>query len=177
MPPMLPQKINGFRANVINALIDYVESLQPLRSASILHSWTSRGVSYELARNDSGQGDSPEDWAFGCTLSGNTLTVQTGTFYVQGLVNGVYELAGADYTLPASPTDGDYCFPTVRFQVAPKTLSLVLGTGKPAMVANEVLVPLVRIKATGTPASWAFDGNNYILKRGDIQFSTALVFG
>lgn len=177
MPPALPQKINGFRATVINALIDYVESLQPIRTASVLHRWTSKGVAYEIARRDESLSEDPSQWAFGCTLSGDTLTVQTGTFYVQGLVGGEYELAGTDYSLPASPSDGNYCYPTVRFELESKTLSLVLGTDKPDMVANEVLVPLVRLKATGSPASWDFDGDNHILKRGDIQFSTALVFG
>ena len=44
----LPSKITGFRSRVINDLIDFVASLQPLRSSSVKHSWTSKGIAYDV---------------------------------------------------------------------------------------------------------------------------------
>jgi len=43
-PRQLPKRIAGFRSRVINAIIDYLESLTPLDSGTVWHSWTPVGV-------------------------------------------------------------------------------------------------------------------------------------
>lgn len=142
----------------------------------------------------SGGGEDPSLWAFGVTLgsidTGGTttttttlvpgpqpqkITIQTGWFMVQG--DNSYKIDGLTYDLPLNPILDDECYPTVMFDIATKTASMVLLTAFPTLTADSVQVPLVRLKATGATPTWGFDSPGYILHRGNIQFSTALVFG
>jgi len=155
-----------------NKMLSANDSLRLSPSQGTSH--TTRGT---FTRRNRGRGSFNNDsWAFGCEVAGETLSVLAGTFWIQG--DNKYELAAADYALPAGPAEDDYCFPTISFLIATKVLSLKLLTAAPVMVADEVLVPLVRLKAVGTPtAVWDFDGDGFILHRGDILFATSLVFG
>ena len=133
----------------------------------------------------SGAGDDPTKWRFGVSLTSRqesddtiiqTVTLQDGTFQVQGDAN--YEIVGDEIDLPAAPVADDLCYVTVSFVIATKVASIKLLTAYPIMTADEVLVVLIRLKATtATTPVWAYDTPAYIHHRGDIQFSTALIFG
>jgi hypothetical protein len=43
-PRQLPDRIAGFRSGVINGILDYLESLRPVDTRSVWHSWTPSGV-------------------------------------------------------------------------------------------------------------------------------------
>jgi hypothetical protein len=58
MKKLIPEKVEGYRSEVINSLIDCVTALWPVRSATILTNVTSRGASYEVKRPSSGSGGS-----------------------------------------------------------------------------------------------------------------------
>lgn len=174
--PELPQKINGFRSKVINELIDFVASLQPIRSYSIRHSWTSRGVALEVAEIQGGVGDNAEDWAFGVTVAGNQVTVQAGAIYVQGHKRH-------DFAKATGTATGEYCWPTIRIPVAfplltPPTLQMLAALPDPD--TTYIYIPLVRLVCTSYPtdeSSYSTDGDGHILHRGNIQLGNPLVFG
>ena len=52
----LPEKIDGFRSEVINSIIDYLKALTPKKSATLLVSINSNGTSLEVKRPGSGSG-------------------------------------------------------------------------------------------------------------------------
>ena len=52
----IPDKINGFRSEVINALIECVTALWPEKSATLLVNVKSGGTSYEVKRPGRGGG-------------------------------------------------------------------------------------------------------------------------
>ena len=56
MKDMIPEKISGFRSEVINGLIDCVQALWPKRSATLLINPGANGCSFEVKRTGSGGG-------------------------------------------------------------------------------------------------------------------------
>lgn len=59
MKKIIPDKVEGYRSEVINALIDCIISLWPKQSASLLINVTSRGAEYEIKRPSTGGGSMP----------------------------------------------------------------------------------------------------------------------
>lgn len=55
----IPQKIDGFRSEVINGLIDCVTALWPRQSATMLINVSTAGASYEVKRPGAGGGAMP----------------------------------------------------------------------------------------------------------------------
>ena len=43
-PVPMPDRITGFRSRAINGILDYLDSLRPLGTATVRHVWTSAGV-------------------------------------------------------------------------------------------------------------------------------------
>jgi hypothetical protein len=128
-------------------------------------------------------GDVASNWAFGVTLGANDsdppepiVTIEEGDVLVQGLAR--YTITKTDYVLPANPVADDLCIPTVSFVIATKVASIKLLTAEPVMTADEILIPLVKLKAIGSSTPyWDFDEFGFILHRGDVTLSTDLVFG
>jgi hypothetical protein len=56
MKRIIPEKIDGFRSEVINSLIDCVIALWPMQSATLLQNVTMRGTSSEIKRPAGGAG-------------------------------------------------------------------------------------------------------------------------
>lgn len=67
----IPQKIDGFRSEVINAIIDCLEALWPKPSASLLVSVHANGTSLEVKRPGAGGGGSFTGTAY---IAGNKTT-------------------------------------------------------------------------------------------------------
>jgi len=115
------------------------------------------------------------DWTLGYNTADpkkQIISLKTGNFVVQGDDN--YELAAADYELPAGVAD-DLCFPTISFVIATKTVSLKFTTAYPTMTADEALVPLIRLKYS---TAWYLDGDGSVLHPGgDIHFTRSMLFG
>lgn len=127
-------------------------------------------------------GDVASNWAFGVTMDMNDsdppeviVTIEEGDVFVQG--DARYTIAKANYVLPANPVADDVCYPTVSYVIATKVASISLLTAEPVMTASEILVPLVKLKAIGSPAYWDFDEFGYVLHRGDIMLSNVIVYG
>ena len=55
----IPQKVDGYRSEVINALIDCVTMLWPKRSATLLINPSASGCGFEVKRPGSGGGAAP----------------------------------------------------------------------------------------------------------------------
>lgn len=69
MKSLIPEKIDGYRSEVINSLIDCIIALWPKSSATLLINTSSRGSSFEVKRAGSGGGGS---------------SVFSGTAYIAG---------------------------------------------------------------------------------------------
>ena len=54
-PVPLPDRISGFRSEVINGIIAYLESLRPVTGAGVSHEWSPRGLKTS-ARSTAGVG-------------------------------------------------------------------------------------------------------------------------
>jgi hypothetical protein len=73
MKKLIPEKVEGYRSEAINGLIDCIVALWPVKSATLLTNVTVRGTSYEVKRPGSGGGGS---MAFSGTayIAGNKTT-------------------------------------------------------------------------------------------------------
>lgn len=53
-PVPIPDRISGFRSTVINGLIDFCESLRPIKSATVWPEWRPDGVAQHAQPRDGG---------------------------------------------------------------------------------------------------------------------------
>jgi hypothetical protein len=53
---IIPEKVSGYRQEVINGLIDCIIALWPMESATIISNVTSRGTDHEIKRIQAGGG-------------------------------------------------------------------------------------------------------------------------
>ena len=77
-PVPLPDRINGFRSEVINGIIAYLESLRPVTGAGVSHEWSPRGLKTS-ARATAGGG--AFDWwqvPFGYKITNAFVTIAPG---------------------------------------------------------------------------------------------------
>ena len=95
MKRMIPQKVEGYRSEVINAIIDCLIALYPQSSATIMANVTARGTSFEVKRSEQSVSKKPVI-AFGCSNAGMVVTVKLGKVYFKGVSK----------TVGSWPTDG-----------------------------------------------------------------------
>jgi hypothetical protein len=58
MKKLIPEKVDGYRSETLNALIDCIIALWPVSSSTLLTNVTSRGTSYEVKRPGAAGGGS-----------------------------------------------------------------------------------------------------------------------
>ena len=84
MKIIIPQKVDGYRQEVINGLIDCVTALWPRRSATILCNVTANGTDYEVKRPAAGGADPVlEDFSFKKTVDAD-IYIYGGTIKFSG---------------------------------------------------------------------------------------------
>jgi len=97
----VPDKIRGFRSRTINDIIDFIQSLQPIRSSSVKHTWTSHGIAYDVDRSAGGTGTELDatKFSFGVTIAGNVATILAGGIHVSW---ANYAVGGTSLSLSGS---------------------------------------------------------------------------
>jgi len=174
----LPTKITGFRSTVINAIIDYIDSLKPIRSDGLKHRWTPHGIAYEV--NPSYSDDSSVGWLFDVSVSGTQITVEKGFYFIQGVKRVDY--AGTGVT-PATAT-GEYCYPTMQLPINDiDNPVLIVPTAIPPPDATNIYTPLVRLKCLNWDTAkdqYALDDEDetdpWIYHKGMIPLTNPIVF-
>ncbi len=81
MPFRLPEKIRGFRSEIINDLIDYLRSITPIDSYTVRHDIRTDG----MITHATGMGDLPladRDWE--CNFQGQSVFVNPGIVQIGG---------------------------------------------------------------------------------------------
>jgi len=126
--------------------------------------------------DERGGSEDPTVWQFGVTVSGKNITVQAGTFLVQGVKTVAY--AGTGDT-PETAT-GEYCYPTMKLPINDiDNPVLLILSAMPVLDATNVYIPLVRLKCTDwltTKLNYTPDGTAYIYHRGVISVHNPIVF-
>jgi len=83
-PRQLPDRIAGFRSGVINGILDYLESLRPVDTRSVWHSWTPSGVqSHATSAGDRPAASMPFD-VDSYNRDTNVLTLVVGDIEIHG---------------------------------------------------------------------------------------------
>lgn len=72
MKKLIPEKIEGYRSEVINSLIDCIIALWPITSATLLTNVTVRGTKYEVKRP--GAGGAAMSFSGTAYIAGNKTT-------------------------------------------------------------------------------------------------------
>ena len=115
-------------------------------------------------------------WAFECydvnnASSPSTVEIEEGHFTVQG--DEDYFLSGDTYEFPDANSASN-AYSTVIFDIATKTLDVEILPSYPVPTASQVLVPLCEYSSNATTGVWT---EEIIYHRGNINFSTSIVFG
>jgi hypothetical protein len=118
-PRPLPDRISGFRSTAINGILDYLESLRPINSRTVRHSWMPGGVVSEAAAPSAEFDLSKLDYWYSIT-GVNTLHVNGGKVPILGQNITV---AAADVDCPGTDTGALYVY--LEVQVAGKTGTIV----------------------------------------------------
>lgn len=99
-PVIWPERISGFRSGVINALIDAVDSLRPVDTATVKHEWRSDGTAAHARRPPAASREFPFGplYSFGLLpLTATTVKVYAGYLHIHG--RGSYLASTATVTL------------------------------------------------------------------------------
>ena len=115
-------------------------------------------------------------WAFECYAVNNagsvsTIEIEAGHFTVQG--DSDYEVPAATYDLPDANSASN-AYSTVVFDIASKYVEVQILETYPVPTASQVLVPLCEYSSNATTGVWT---EEIIYHRGNINFSTSIVFG
>jgi hypothetical protein len=146
-PYQLPDRVSGYRAGAINAIIDYCRSLSPIGSRYVSHTWRPDGVATSVYLPPPAVIVPPwgEQWAFGIALKGVSLTVYAGTLSIDG--KGDYATVETALTLVAT-TEWVY----LKWLRGSGGITVEQTTSRPSSSSTAVAVPLYRFDQAGGTA-------------------------
>lgn len=162
MKDMIPEKITGFRSDVINGLIDCVTALWPKRSATLLVNVGTNGTSYEVKAPGRSAG---KKWLQPFDISDQAAT----TFSImdnKGKTTGVQILgvrpvvaAGAGFTWDTDRWESDAVTEDVyvylKVDRAAVSAELVMGASVPDGTDTERYMALWFIPFSSDAIQWA----------------------
>jgi len=122
-PRPLPDRISGFRSGVINGLIDFCETLRPINSRTVWHTWTPGGIIPEAAAPSAEFDLSLLDYWYSIT-GANTLHVNGGKVPILG---SNITVAAKDVDCPGTDTGALYVY-----------MEVVVGEKTAAIIASAV---------------------------------------
>jgi hypothetical protein len=101
----VPDRISGFRAVVINDMLDLIESLRPIDSASVRHEWRADGVVSRVVAAGGLVDVAEYEWR--CEITGATeITITPGTVWCAPAQEIAWTSISGYSTTP-SLSDGD----------------------------------------------------------------------